>query len=77
VSAKTKLWVLQWQRVGRLLERIRHDELRAMTDEQAAQAFEAVSELATEMHNPICRTTSGFVDQQRLFKQLVTNGPAD
>jgi hypothetical protein len=73
----TKQWVEHWRRVGPLLEKIRHDELRAMTEEQAASAFESLAELATEVDNPTVRSTSGFVEQQRLFLKLLPNGPVD
>ena len=73
--AATKLWVEHWQAVGPLLERVRHEELRAMTDDEAALAFESLAELACEVNNPTPRTTSGFVEQQRLFQKLLTNGP--
>jgi hypothetical protein len=72
--AAKKLWVEQWQKAGPVLERIRHEELRAMTDDEAARAFEALAELACEVHSPSPRLTSGFVEQQRLFQKLMTNG---
>ena len=65
-----KAWVEHWQRVGPILEKVRHDELRAMTDEQAARAFMSLSELALDAPNPKPRMTSGFVEQQRLFLNL-------
>jgi hypothetical protein len=74
--AATKLWVEHWQRVGPLLERVRHDELRSMTDEQAAQAFESLTDLAVELPDRTPRLTSGFIEQQRLFqKQLIHGSP--
>lgn len=73
----TKLWVDHWQRVGPLLEKVRHDELRAMTDEDARQAFQTLAEFACEVNHPQPRTSSGFVEQQRLFLKLLTHGSAD
>jgi hypothetical protein len=72
-----KLWVEHWQRVAPLLEKVRHDELRAMTDEEARRAFESLAELACEVNDPRARSTSGFVEQQRLFLKLLTDGPAN
>ena len=69
-------WVEHWQRVGPLLEKLKNDELRAMSARESAFALEAVAELATEVNAPPLRTTSGFVEQQRLFLKLLPNGPA-
>ena len=73
----TKLWVQHWQQVGPLLEKVRHDELRAMTDEDSRRAFQSLAEFACEVNHPKPRTTSGFVEQQRLFLKLLTHGSAD
>ncbi|HEX3600709.1 MAG TPA: hypothetical protein VHU84_11240 [Lacipirellulaceae bacterium] len=72
--AASKLWVEHWQRVGPLLEKIRHDELRALTEQQAALAFESLAEFARDASALTPRISSGFVEQQRLFKKLLTNG---
>ena len=76
-TASTKLWVEQWKRVGPLLDKVRHDELRAMTDEQSRRAFESLAEFACEANDVTPRTTSGFVEQQRLFLKLLKHGSAD
>ena len=75
--AANKLWVEQWRMAGPLLERVRYEELRAMTDDEAARAFESLAELACDDNHPTSRTTSGFVEQQRLFLKLRTNGSSN
>jgi len=76
-TTATKRWVDHWGRVGPLLEKIRHDELRAMSEEEARRAFLTLAEFACEVNHPNPRTTSGFVEQQRLFLKLLTHGSAD
>jgi hypothetical protein len=71
----TKQWIEHWDRVGPLLERVRHDELRALTDEEAASACETLFEFAISSPSYQERITSGFVEQQRLFQKLRTNKP--
>lgn len=72
--ASTKLWLEQWQRAAPMLERVRRDELRRQTPQEAAAAFKALAELACDVYAPAVRTSSGFADQQRLFQRLLTNG---
>jgi hypothetical protein len=71
-----RLWVQQWQRVGPIMEKLRHEELRAMTDEQARHAFLSVADLAFKLSEWPVRTSSGFVEQQRLFLKLRKHDPA-
>lgn len=68
--AATRQWVENWKRVGPILEKIRHDELRAMTDEDVVRAFESLSGLLADLPARPPRSTSGFVEQQRLFSKL-------
>ncbi len=71
----TKMWVEHWQRVGPILEKIRRDELRAMTEEESAQACIDLFEFAVSSPTYQERKTSGFVEQQRLFKKLFRPSP--
>lgn len=71
-----RLWVQQWQRAGPILEKVRHEELRAMTDEQARHAFQSVADLAFQLPDWPVRTNSGFVEQQRLFLKLLKHDSA-
>lgn len=57
-----------------MLERVRREELRRQTPQEAAAAFESLAELACDVYKPATRTTSGFVDQQRIFQRLLTHG---
>lgn len=70
-----KQWVEHWRRVGPLLEKIRHDELRAMTDEEAAQACRTLFDFAFSSPSYQERRTCGFVEQQRLFLKLRLRQP--
>ena len=67
----TKDWVDHWRRVGPLLEKVRHEELRAMTDEDAARVFRALADYMDDVPRREPRTGSGFVEQQRLFLKLL------
>lgn len=60
-------FVLYWQRVGPLLKEIRAHELRAMDAAARREAIDAVLRLAEAV--PAVRTTSGLVEQQRLFQK--------
>lgn len=66
----TKMWIDHWQRVGPILEKIRHDELRAMTEDEARRASDMLIEFALSTPTYQERKSSGFVEQQRLFKKL-------
>ncbi|MHC4179271.1 MAG: hypothetical protein ACYSWU_17295 [Planctomycetota bacterium] len=64
---RTREWVENWAKVGPKLEALRRRELRAMTYEQRIQAIESVLHLGALLRKP--RTTSGLVEQQRLFRK--------
>ena len=62
-------WVQRWQRVGPELDRIKREELRA------PDYYEKNLPLLNDMLQWACdharpRTTSGLVEQQRLFMKL-------
>lgn len=63
--------VKTWERAGVELDRIKWEELRAMTEDDAARAFELLS-----MHprdgwmRPERLESSGLVEQQRIFHRL-------
>jgi hypothetical protein len=65
-----RAYVKQWQVTGELLDQIKWEELRAMTEEDAVRIFENLS-----MHprdgwmRPERQNSSGFVEQQRLFRR--------
>ena len=65
-----KAWLAQWKHVELELDRVRTEELAAMTEEQALYAADAVLSLATGQPELERRATSGLVMQQRLFGLL-------
>jgi hypothetical protein len=63
--------VKNWQHTGELLDRIKWDELRAMTEDDAARAFERLSMHPRDGWMPPERLgSSGLVEQQRIFRRL-------
>ena len=70
--ALMKRWVDQWKITGPELERIKREELRAMTEEEALLRVQRVmnSRAANRWIRPDRRTSSGLIEQQRLFARL-------
>lgn len=68
-DAELKRWAETWERAGRELARIRREELARMTDDDVRRA---ISDLFSGAPTPDLepRTTSGLVEQQRLFAKL-------
>jgi len=64
-------WVETWKIAGEELDRIKWEELRAMTEDDAARTFECLS-----MHprdgwmRPERLQDSGLVEQQRFFRKF-------
>ena len=62
-------WVEQWQVTGPLLEKIRIEELRNMTDEEGREIAESILEAAPMANgwspDPL---SSGLIEQQRIFR---------
>lgn len=64
-----KRWAETWERAGRELERIRREELVRMTDDDVRRAIsDLFSGVSVTDQEP--NTTSGLVEQQRLFAKL-------
>lgn len=67
-TEQQRRWVEQWRTTGPLLEAMRVEELRALTDEQARAISESLLASVPSPHDwrpdP---STSGFVEQQRIF----------
>jgi len=59
-------YVKRWQRVGPLLRRIRIQEMRAADYAKDWRVIDSLYEIAAH-HRGVPRTTSGLVEQQRLF----------
>ena len=66
--AVERAWVENWQRVGPELERIRREEQRNFRYEDNIEAIDSLLEMACRFATP--RSTSGLVEQQRLFGKL-------
>jgi hypothetical protein len=60
----------RWTEAGRALQRVRHDELRRLSDEEARQAIANCLDLAASLLGASARTRSGLVEQQRRFAEL-------
>ena len=62
-------WVEQWRVTGPLLEHIRIEELRKMTDEEGREIAERILEAAPMANewspDPL---SSGLIEQQRIFR---------
>ena len=58
-------WVRQWLRVGDRLEAVRREELHNFDYASQWRAVDALLQMACDFARP--RTTSGLVEQQRLF----------
>ena len=60
-------FVRRWQKAGPELERIRREELRALSEADGRELFCSVLELADlDLQN---RPMSGLVEQQRIFQK--------
>jgi hypothetical protein len=60
-------FVERWRKAGPELEKIRREELRALTDAEGQKLFGSLLEFAS-LH-PQKRATSGLVEQQRIFQK--------
>ena len=68
-DADVKRWAETWERAGRELDALRRRELQAMTDDDVRRAVaDLFSGVAPDDLPP--RTSSGLVEQQRLFAVL-------
>ena len=66
--ASQRAWMMQWRRAAVALEEQRGRELRALTDQDALAASDALLSLATALPLDTNRLTdSGLVRQQALF----------
>ena len=68
-DADLKRWAETWERAGRELALIRRRELQAMAGEDVRRAIADLFSVPMPADLPP-RTTSGLVEQQRLFARL-------
>ena len=66
-TTATKLWVEHWQRVGPMLEKVEHEELRAFCFERDWKLVDGLLQLGFDVPNVKAPHDSGLVEQQRLF----------
>jgi uncharacterized protein YcbX len=65
-----KTWMAQWRSAAVALRQVKREELRAMTDEDAVAAFNAVDLPPRDFPRAADRMNgSGLVEQQRLFQK--------
>ena len=64
---QTRAWVENWGKVGPKLEEIRRRELRAFRHEDHVEIIDALLDMGVRFGT--ARTTSGLVQQQRLFRK--------
>ncbi len=71
-QALMKRWVDQWKITGPELERIKKEELRAMTEEEAKRRIVSVMEARAgdRWRRPDRRESSGLIEQQRYFMRF-------
>jgi hypothetical protein len=66
-----KAWARTWQATGEALENVRRAELRALTPDKALSATDNLLSLGAGIAlSAQRRSSSGFVEQQRLFSRL-------
>lgn len=64
-------WIRQWLSAGPALQERRARELRALTDERAVAAADALLDIGAALPLPESRRAwSGMVEMQRLFQRL-------
>ncbi len=61
----TRRWIEAWERAGPALERVEAEELAHYDYEKNRHLIDALCEIGARFARP--RTTSGLVEQQRLF----------
>ena len=66
LSQQERAYLLRWQRVGPVLDAIRHDELRRQTEEDYLRTME---DLWSVEFQPVKRMTSGLVEWNRLLRR--------
>ncbi|HEY2881136.1 MAG TPA: hypothetical protein VGJ15_01855 [Pirellulales bacterium] len=65
--AATRQWVEHWKRVGPILERVEHDELRHRSFEDNWERIDGLLQFGFDVPHDQRPVTSGLVEQQRVF----------
>ncbi len=66
-KAQTRAWIKNWQELGPILDGLRRESLKQVNTAEAIEAFDLAYKSARLHCAP--RTSSGLVEQQRLFKR--------
>ncbi len=67
-----RAWVENWKRVGPEMERMKREELRSLTEEDAFEQATILARSAAEEPclEPARHHSEGLIEQQRLFAKL-------
>jgi len=67
-----RLWVETWKRAGPELERMKREELRALTEEEAYEQAQALALSAPDdlWIEPGRLSAAGLIEQQRVFRKF-------
>lgn len=62
-------YIRNWKVVGEELDRMKAEELRAMSEEESARIFDGLQACGLEdmWRQPECAEDNGMVEQQRIF----------
>lgn len=72
-----RAWMAQWRLAAVELERVKMEELRAMTEEEVLRASNMLLWLAPDAYARACeRTDCGMAEQQRLFAKWHSRRPS-
>jgi hypothetical protein len=75
VREAQRAWVAQWRSAAIALEQVKVEELRVLTNEQALRDSDMLLQMAPDAFQRACRDqSSGFVEQQRLFRSSLFPG---
>lgn len=65
---QTARWVTSWKERGKVLEEVRHQELRVLTEQEAGRILEEMTfDPDTMWLSPERVGSAGLIEQQRLF----------
>ncbi|MEM1159101.1 MAG: hypothetical protein AAF649_13365 [Verrucomicrobiota bacterium] len=68
---KNRLLVETWKKAGPLLEEMKHQQLRSMTESESARIFDSLEvPVGSAYRSEERRQSLGFIEQQRFFKKL-------
>ena len=74
--ADMRRWVDIWKETGPILERIKAEELAAMSEEEGVRAFNSLDcNLDLIWRSPERTNAEGMIEQQRLFMKAHRHAP--